>query len=223
MNYLRPDEKAAQSEIEREKRFDTSIKKGTKAAVGLGTAALGAQVSSKIMPFLNKYIPADLAVKGISKISPKIGEYLKKGKAMGLDIDEGLDFIRSKMEKPTENQQEEENPQQNLSVIEQYSAPLYEYIKKLIENGSSPAEAAAKSKKFLDKKQLEIINKIEKDHKTDWLNIVESIFGKGETAHPQQQMQGMQQTQPQQAPQQSGQGQQALMAILQKIQQQRGG
>lgn len=210
---MRASEQVAEGRIKSIKESDEKIKGGIKiarkiagTAAGAGTAIAGANIAAKIAPFLSDYITPELALKGISKVSPKFGDALKRGIEGGLSLESGLDFLKQSMNKPTENQQEEENPQQNLSVIEQYSAPLYEYIKKLIENGSSPAEAAAKSKKFLDKKQLEIINKIEKDHKTDWLNIVESIFGKGETAQPQQQMQGMQQTQPQQAPQQSGQG-----------------
>lgn len=229
---MRASEQVAEGRIRSIKESDERIKGGIKTAGKIASTAVGlsggAALSSKIAPFLSEYITPELALKGISKVSPKFGDALKRGMEGGLSLQSGLDFLKQSMEKPQEKeqQQEEENPQQNVNVIEQYSPPLHQYIKKLIENGSSPAEAAAKAKKFLDKKELDIISKMEKDHKTDWLNIVQSIFGKGDMAQPQQQMQG--QPQQQQAQQQSGQGVDPQLAqILQQgnaiLQKYRGG
>jgi len=49
----------------------------------------------KILPFLDDYIPDDLALKGISKVSPKIGSFLKRGLTKGLPLAGGLQFLRS--------------------------------------------------------------------------------------------------------------------------------
>lgn len=49
----------------------------------------------KLIPFLDEYIPEDLALKGISKVSPKIGSFLKKGLSKGLPLAGGLQFLRS--------------------------------------------------------------------------------------------------------------------------------
>lgn len=57
----------------------------------------------KIVPFLNEHIPEDLAVKGLNKISPKLGGFLKKGIASGLPIASGLEFIRNGLTKSSSN------------------------------------------------------------------------------------------------------------------------
>lgn len=49
----------------------------------------------KLIPFLDEYIPEDLALKGIAKVSPKIGSFLKKGLSKGLPLAGGLQFLRS--------------------------------------------------------------------------------------------------------------------------------
>jgi hypothetical protein len=75
-----------------------------------------------------------------------------------------------------------------------------------------------------------VIQQIEKDYQTDWLELVESIFGKGDIA--QQGMQGQQQQAAPQAQQQMGQPQQQmqggsgnarLLQMLQGINQRLGG
>lgn len=105
--YLRPDEKASAVDIERSRGRDESLKSGLKNAAGLitGVGGLGVAakslgpLSSKILPFINKYIPTDMALKGISKISPEIGNLLKKGMSQGLDIKDGLEFLKGQVEK----------------------------------------------------------------------------------------------------------------------------
>lgn len=220
--FLRPDEKAAQAEIERASNLRNTIKKGAGAAIGLGTAAVGASLSSKILPFLNQYIPADLAMKGISKLSPKLGEFLKQGQSMGLDVQEGINFIKDKMEKPKEGR----------NIIQQYSDELYSFLDQNIKSGKKIMEAVAAAD--MDPKFKKIVNKIEQDHKTPFTSIAQSIFKENEgsqassSAPAQQKPQGainqlLQQSQGMQPQmQQQGQGAANLMAILQKIQQQRG-
>lgn len=48
----------------------------------------------KLAPFLDEFLPEDYAVRGIEKISPKIGKFLKNGMQKGLPIAGGLDFLR---------------------------------------------------------------------------------------------------------------------------------
>jgi hypothetical protein len=222
---LRSDEKVNESEAERDKNFRGNVKKGIGIAASVGAAAVGGPLAARVLPFLSEYIPAALAMKGINKISPKLGSFLQKGQEMGLDIKDGLDFIKEKME-PKKPSKEGRN------IIEQYAPHLHRYIYDMIKKGNTPVQAAIKAKKFLDKKDLDIIKQIEKDHKTDFSDIVTSIFGQGLENQTQDQSNGQPQEQlnannPQQAQQgqtqqQGGQGQQALMAILQQIQQTRG-
>lgn len=218
MNTLRPEEQALFSNIRKEQSTNRMVKGALNTAVGLGVAAFGAPVLSslgqKIMPFLNEYIPQDLAVKGISKLSPKLGEFLKQGEEAGLNVQEGLNFIKERLGS--------KKPNENRNIIQQYSDKLNQFIENEIKKGRNPLEAAAIAR--TNKEFDQIIKKMEKDHKTNWSSIIESIYGLGEQApggQPQAES-GIQQPQ-QQGAAQPGPGQQALMAILSKINQKIGG
>lgn len=218
LSTLRPDERAAASEIERDRKLKSNLSAVAKTAVGLGTAAFGAGLSARIAPFLSEYITPDLAVKGISKISPKLGNFLKQGQQMGMDVKEGINFLKDKMDKPKEGR----------NIIQQYSDELYSFLDQNIKSGKKIVEAVAAAD--MDPKFKKIVNKIEQDHKTPFTNIAQSIFKENEGSQtsssqmqPQkspgtinqllQQSQGMQQSQGQQA----NNVDQALMAAMQKI------
>lgn len=199
MNYLRPDEIAVESQIEKKKKEDTFLKNTAKTAIGIGASAFGIGAASKIFPFLSEHIPLDLAIKGISKVSPEIGKFLKKGRDTGLDIKEGFDFIKNKIN----NTSEETKPsKQNLNIIEQESPELFQFIDQEIKKGRKPIEAGALAQN--DKRFTDAIKKLSKNHKTSWSNILQSIFGSGEQAQPQQ---SSTQQQPASAPSQQQQTQ----------------
>lgn len=106
-NYLRPDEESSQSRIEASNKRDKKIKTGVKSALSIATAVSGYGIAHKILPFLSNYIPSELAVKGISKISPKIGNFLKRGMESGLNVKDGLDFLREGLNGKEEKQKED--------------------------------------------------------------------------------------------------------------------
>ena len=203
---MRPDEEANKSEINRDKRFRSNVSKGVGAA---GTLAGGA-ITARIMPFLSELIPSDLAMKGLSRISPKLGDFLRKGQSMGLKIKEGLRYVKEEI-------QPKEKTKDSRNIIEQYSPELHQFILDQIQQGRSHIEAGALAQ--LESKGSKgfksVIDKITKDHKAPWSAILQTVYGQGQEAA--QQAQKIQPTQ-----QQGGQGQQALMAILQKLQQARG-
>lgn len=205
MNNLRPDERALQSENERSVSSDALLKKGSKAAMGIATAATGIGLSSRLAPFLNELIPTDLAIKGISKISPQVGAYLKKGMDQGLNVKDGINFLKENL-----SQSQSQNAPQQQNIIAQYDDKLHAFIDNEIKQGRSPLEAGAiaRTKKEFEKS----IKQIEKDHNTNWSSILESIYGS--VQQPQQQNQ---RSQPIQQPQSSGSGNQALMALADKI------
>lgn len=210
MVSLRPDELAANAEMQREK----NLGRGVKTAAALGATALSSGLSSRILPFINQFISPDLAIRGISKVSPKIGDFLKKGQEQGLNIEEGLNFVKEQF-------QPKEHAKENRNIIQQYSPELHEFLDQEIKKGRKPIEAGALAQN--DKRFSKIIEKLSKDHKTPWSNILESVYGdmqKNQPSTPQAQP-SMTQTAPNQ--QQPGQGQQALMAMLQKLQQARRG
>lgn len=205
----RPDERAAQSYKERDVNFRSNVKKGIQTAAKIGLSAASPAIGARIAPFLSEYIPIDLAMKGIDKISPKIGKFLRKGQSMGLDLKEGLDYVKEKIEPAKEKR----------NIIQQYAPDLHQFIDEQIKNGRSPLEAAGIAK--VQPKFSDAIKKLVKDHKTPWASIIESIYGTGERALPEKSENRMQ-TQPQNQPRQGGQGQQALTAILAQINQKLG-
>ena len=220
---MRPSERAAESilkkrdSVEKEEGY---IKKGLKLAAGAGATALGVGISSKILPFLNEHIPIDLAIKGISKISPKVGDFLKKGMAKGLDAKEGLNFVKDKI---NESQQQQKQPekqsqtaQQNKNIIEQYSPELHEFLKNELAKGRPHLEAGALAQ--INDKFKKVIKKIEEDHKTPFSAILDTVYGGGQYGGAVNQPQQSNQQQPQQ----SGPGAQALNSTLDKIRQIRG-
>ncbi len=93
-SLLRPDEKSSLSRIKANEERDSRLKQGGKAALSVATTFGGLAVASKILPFLNELLPVDLALKGISKVSPKIGNFLKRGMEQGLNVKDGLNFLR---------------------------------------------------------------------------------------------------------------------------------
>ena len=219
-SYLRPDEQATQSEIKRATSRTNDVKTILSQAASFGTAGLAAKAGGKILPFLSQYIPEELAYKGINKVMPKLGAFLKDGMAQGLSLKSGLDYLKSEF---GENSETQEPAKENRNIVEQYSPNLHQYILDLIKQGNTPIQAGTKAKKFLDKKHQDIIKKIENDHKTDWARIIESVYGGQGMALPQSSGNSgqMQQQQPsQQNMQQQGQGlDPGIQAALQKIMQ----
>lgn len=198
---MQPYQEASQ-EIRRQK--DAPGKFLKTAALTLPAVAGGGAALSRIIPFLSDMIPTSLAAKGLAKVDPRMGKFIDGAVAAGHTIDEAIGFIKDKVE-PSK----QEPTKQNRSIIEQYSPELFGVLKQLIGQGKSPLQAGALAQ--LDKQYQKVIKQMETDHSAPFSAIIESTFGSSQQA-PQQD------GQPQQPAQvQPGQGQQALMAILQKI------
>lgn len=232
---MRPSQQATEGIIQGIEESDERIKKGVKTAgklavtaMGAGTAMAGANLASKIAPFLSEYITPELALKGISKINPKFGEVLKKGMKDGLSLKSGLDFLKDNISKPEEKSEEPiEQKDKFGGAIRRYSEKLMDFIEDNIARGRKPHEAGQIA---LQNKEFEgVIKKMEKDYKAPFAQILESIFGTMQRPDQNNQTQQQQMAEeamnpPHSTPQQQGgQGQQALMSILQKIQKARGG
>ena len=205
---LRPDERAVESEIERDKQFRGNIGKAVKTSAGAGLAAgLGASgIAGKVLPWLSQYIPADLAMKGLRKVSPKIADFLQRGVSMGLDVKEGMDYVKDQIT-PKETQ---EPAKEQRNVIEQYDPELHTYILQDLKKGKSLLDIGQKA--LTHRRFKTAIDKLTKDHKAPWSAILQSVYGSGQTAQPQQPPE-----QTQQAPQQQGQGSEQIDPMLQKL------
>ena len=211
-NYLRPDEMNRESEIKKSRSRTNDVRSALEITSSLGTTALAGKAASKILPFLSQYIPEDLAFKGINKVMPGLGKFLKNGIKQGLSLKSGLDFLGEEMK----GQELKESSKDKRNVIQQYSDQLFQFLEKQIKEGRSPLEAGAIAQ--LDKKFKSPISKMEKDHKTNFSNILQSIFGQGQDVSQsieQNTAQGVAQSDMSQQP---GQGnQQAILAALDRI------
>jgi hypothetical protein len=183
----RPDEQVLEGDIRKAGERTNNLKsavgsvgKIAAGAAGLGAASMGAKGLSKILPFLSEYIPVDLAYKGINKVMPGVGTFLKDGMKQGLSLKSGLDFIKEQVSQSQQNEQAKKKG----NIIEQYSPELLQFMSQLIQKGANPLEAASKAQ--MSSKFLKPIQNMVKDHKVPFFSIVESIFGNGKTAQPDQ-------------------------------------
>lgn len=180
----RPDEIAAISDIERDKRLRGMVKSGISSAASIPLAAGAVGAMSKIAPFLNEYVPLDLAIKGISKLSPTTGAFLKKGQEMGLDIKEGLDFLRGRVESQQsqsgkgKDKTDTQRPSEK-NIVEQYSPELHSFIVEQMNQGRSPLEAGALAalERKGQKNFKKIISQMERDHKSPFSSILQATYG----------------------------------------------
>jgi hypothetical protein len=207
----------ASEEIKRQQEAPGKILK--KAAI-LAPSVVGAgSIATRALPFLSQYIPENIMQKGLSKIDPRFGKFITGAQNAGHAIDDIKDFLKEKIE-PSEEGNKEKPPEQR-NIIQKYSDNLYEYMRDMIEvAGNTPQQAAIKAKKFQPPKFQKIMSQIEKDYKSDWVSIVESIFGKGDMGQQAQQQPQAQPMQPQtqsQAQPQGGNADQQLLAAMQKI------
>jgi len=203
---MQPYQLASEKEKERGELPIRALKSA--ATIGLGSAGVGAGITAgkKVLEragaFLNQYIPEEYAMKGLSKIDPRFGNFINKALNSGKTFDDVKEFINEKIG----NVQKKNVPNQK-NIIAQYDDNLHSFLENEIKNGRAPLEAAAvaRTKKEFNKS----INQIEKDHKTNWSSIIESIYGT-----PQEPLQSQQ---TQQQPQGQDSGNQALMALADKI------
>ena len=183
------------------------VKNAGLTIAGAGAAKFGASALGSLIPkvgaLISKYIPDDLSRKGLEKVDPRFKKFIQGAMNEGFDYDEIRNFIGEQVEKT-----EQKRAIQAQNIIQQYSPELHQFIDQEIKKGRKPIEAGALAQN--DKKFTNIIKKLTKDHKTPWSSILESVYGGGQTAQPEQQQQQMQ-------PSQNGAGDEQIAAALQKI------
>ena len=174
---MQPYQKASEEIIRQQSEPSRLVKTAAKTALGL---AGGGVAVRRIAPFLSQYIPEDIFVKGLSKIDPRLGKFIRSAMEQGHSVDDVKNFMGEKV-------QESEPLKTDKNVVEQYSPELHQFLSEHIQKGRSPLEAAGMA--TLDqtgrKSFKRIIDKITKDHKSPWSAIVESVYGSNLT--PKQQ------------------------------------
>lgn len=204
---MQPYQEASQ-EIRRQGELPLKAAKTVGAVAGAAASTyLGGGLINRVLPFLSKYIPEDLAIKGLNKIDPRYGKFIQKAMQAGKSFDEVKEFIGEKIEGSSQ-----EPAKENRNIIQQYSPELHQFIDQQIKQGRRPIEAGAIAQN--DKRFKDVISKLSKDHKTPWSSILESVYGDSQQTQPQEQMQ-----QTQQQPS-SGQGKQQLIQAMQALSQQ---
>lgn len=221
MTY-RPDEIANISTIQSDLESRRKVKSGLGTAASLGLGLTYGKAAQKILPYLSGGIPIDMAMKAIQKFSPKIADFIKRGQNMGLPVEEGLEFVKEHLGKKTEGKPSlfrRLAGDVDVTNLDEKATKELSFL----ENIASKLEGEGKDEKHPTVKKLK--KKIEK--------VLKGLTGMVESeAMGMEPMQGqppiqqgqppIQQQQQQQQMQQAGPGQQALMAILQKIQASRG-
>ncbi len=206
---MNPYEKTAEEmkrQSEGPKRLAKNAVNAGATAASIAGAATFAPLLARAAPFLSEYIPENLAIKGLSKVSPKLGKFVEDSLNSGYDFKEVKDFIGEQVK---ESQQP---AKQAKNIIEQESPELHQFLDQEIRKGRKPIEAAALAQN--DKRFSELIGKLSKKHKTPWSSIIESVFGNGDMGL-QQNKQQEQQKPMQQQEGQGGPGQQTIMQALQ--------
>src|SRR6185312_2130103 len=211
---MQPYQRATQ-EIVRQGELPKKVGKkvaSTALAIG-GTALAGRTLAEKTLALVNKYVPEDIAIKGLNKIDPRFGGFVSKALGAGKSFDEVRDFISQKAgkgmkESEGNSSESSNNTQENRNIIEQYSPELNQFISEKIKGGEDPIKAAALALFQKGTNFESTIRQIEKDHKTNWSQVVQSIFGSQTPSSPQQNQQ-----QPQ-TNQEIGQGAQALAQAI---------
>jgi len=187
------------------------------AAAKFGSSAIST-ILPKIKALINEYVPDDISMKGLEKVDPRFKEFIKGALDAGYDYTDIRNSIGERIEKSEQN-----HVRQNKNLIEQESPELHQFILSEIQKGRSHLQAGALAQ-LEDKKGFsKIIKKLEKSHHAPWSSILETIYGGQQQAISPIEEEKQQPQQMQQQGQQPGQGSAALMKILQKIQQARGG
>lgn len=144
------------------------------AAIPLAKAAFG----GKIMSLINKHIPEGLALKGLSKLDPRLGKFMALGQELGHSYDELKSFLGEKVEKGEEQQKAKDS----RNIIEKESPELHQFISNEVKKGVNPIKASAAA--YFGKKYEKAINNLEKQHKMKFQDIVRQIYGEEESALP---------------------------------------
>lgn len=154
--------KSASETLKKQSDESKGLVKGALSIAGsLGTAS----AMTKLAPFLSEYLPMDLAIKGISKVSPKVGSFIKEAQKNGFDFNDIKNFLGEGIKETTK---------QDKNIIQQYSPELDQFMNEEIQKGRSPIEAGAVAQN--DKRFKPIIDKLTKDHNAQWSQILESTY-----------------------------------------------
>jgi hypothetical protein len=196
---MRVERESAEREIEESERPERLAKKALSTGVsiaagglGLGSLGVGKNMIKRLLPFLNKALPEEIAVKGISKINGKFGKFIEEGIKKGLPASGAIEYLRN----------------------EAQNSPVAKKLEEFRAAASKDSPARAKLRKELGGEDRFIRHEMQKQQKQQNKQILQERSEAEKLER--QKIQGANQGQPQ------GGGQAALMQILQQINQRLG-
>lgn len=170
----------ASEEIQRQGQFPKRLLETAGSIASTAITGYGAGVAlNKVLPFLNKYIPKDLAIKGLSKIDPRFGKFINTALGNGESFEGIKDFIKQKMDSTSEEKPKSKGVIHD-DLIEMYSPDLSKMIEEMIDSGETAETAAAvvKSSPKQFSKYKDSIKQIEEHAGQDFSSIVKHIYDK---------------------------------------------
>lgn len=167
-----PYEKTAQV-MKKQAETPKRVAKGLAGTASLAGSAAFAPLLARAAPFLSEFIPTDLAIKGLTKVNPKLGKFVQDAMNSGFDFDEAKNFLGEQIMASQQHAKQEKN------IIEQYSPDLHQFISEQIGQGRNAYQAGAIAQK--DKRFVNAIQKLTKDHKISWADIIEQVYGQNPT------------------------------------------
>src|SRR6266404_2763463 len=175
---MQPHQRASQSIRSGEESSLGFLKNIGLTAAGGGAAGIGSKVAGKLVPaigaLISNYIPENLSIAGLTKVDPRFGKFIKGAMDQGFGYDDIRNFIGEKIDKFQSSQKEQEKK----NVIEQYSPDLFKFMEQRIKEGHSPINVGSLALK--DPKFSKAIKQMEKDYKSSWSNILQTVFGSPE-------------------------------------------
>lgn len=100
---------------------ESSIKNPIKAGLTAASFIGGGHILNRILPFLNKLIPVDIAVKGLTKVDPRFGKFFDTAAKRGSTADQAIQFIKNKFAP------DEETPEPELASEERRQEALKQF------------------------------------------------------------------------------------------------
>jgi len=219
-------QKAAEAQREREEYPLNLAKNLGSAALGAGAARLGYSALGTILPkiqaLISPKVPDAFSIGGLNKVDPRLGKFIDGALKEGYSYDDIKGFLGEKVQK-SEQKEEEQKARKKGNIIEQYDPELHIYISEKLKNGEGLYYAGRKA---LDHPRFKkAVDKITKDHKASWTDILKAVYGEVFKNKEQEMNQQRSPNAPaaQAAPQQPGPGEGELMQTLQQILAIRGG
>ena len=153
------------------------LKKGVSV---VGAVAGGSSLLNRLLPLLSSHLPQEMARKGITKINPRLGNFVESATNLGHDFYSVRDFLRAKAAEEQAETQEKSKASENRNIVEQYSPQLHQFIVGEIQKGRSALEAGALA--AIQEPFKRVIKKITDDHQSPFSSILETVYGSAQKA-----------------------------------------